>query len=165
MKAVLTLWAERSWESTGQMALNRTRIARSAPREPLLAGIENGALHSHPKVCSAARVSVVCLGAAIFLASPGGALRPGLVPAGWGALGRCLLARFGGETAPPLVLSIGLTCQELHVAQNFSTTSALAGGPSSPHPLAKGQRLHPAQLVGLPRSRPHCWRSHSELRN
>ena len=37
------------------------------------------------------------------LAPPGGALRPGLVPAGWGALGGCPLARFGGETAPPLV--------------------------------------------------------------
>ena len=37
------------------------------------------------------------------LPPPGGALRPGLVPAGWGALGRCLLARFGGKTAPPLV--------------------------------------------------------------
>jgi hypothetical protein len=42
MNTVLTLWAERCWESTGQMASNRTRIAPGAPREPLLAGIEIG---------------------------------------------------------------------------------------------------------------------------
>jgi hypothetical protein len=48
-------------------------------------------------------LSVFCLGATFFLAPPGGALRPGLVPAGGGALGGCPLARFGGETAPPLV--------------------------------------------------------------
>jgi hypothetical protein len=42
MKAVLALWAERSWESTGQMALDRTRIARSAPREPATFGWDRG---------------------------------------------------------------------------------------------------------------------------
>jgi hypothetical protein len=61
------------------------------------------------QLCFAAPGSLVlCLGAAKCLAPPGGALRQGLVPAGWGALGRCLLARFGGETAPPLVHLSGL---------------------------------------------------------
>ena len=65
--------------------------------------------YSHPKSLLGARRGVVCLDAAFFfLASPGGALRPMLVPAGWGALGGCHLARFGGKTAPPLVHSIGL---------------------------------------------------------
>jgi hypothetical protein len=66
MKAVLTLWAGRTWESTGQRALNRTRIAPGAPRGPLLAAIEICALRSHPKVSSAARRGVVCLGAAFL---------------------------------------------------------------------------------------------------
>jgi hypothetical protein len=39
-----------------------------------------------------------------FLPPPGGLCGRGWPPPdGWGALGRCLLARFGGETAPPLL--------------------------------------------------------------
>jgi hypothetical protein len=60
---------------------------------PKAAG-ENSALHSHPKSLIRARPVVLCLGATNFVAPPGGALRPGLVSAGWGALGRCLLARW-----------------------------------------------------------------------
>jgi hypothetical protein len=42
------------WESTGQMALNRTRITPSDIREPFLAAIEICALHiATQKVCSA----------------------------------------------------------------------------------------------------------------
>jgi hypothetical protein len=40
MEAVLTLWAERSWESTGQMALNRPRMAPGAARKQFVAAIE-----------------------------------------------------------------------------------------------------------------------------
>ena len=47
--------------------------------------------------------SAVCLGLLIIQASPGEALRPRLVPAGWGALAGGLLARFGEKTAWDLV--------------------------------------------------------------
>jgi hypothetical protein len=103
MDAVLTPWAGRSWESTGQRALNRPRMAPGAPREPFLAVIEIWWLSQLGTNFAGPRGSVFYLGAAIFLAPPGGALRPGLAPAGWGALGGCPLARFGGKTAPPLV--------------------------------------------------------------
>jgi hypothetical protein len=56
----------------------------------------------------ASRVSLFCLGAAKKIAPPGGALRPGLVPAGWGALGGCPLARFGGGNGPAAGALIGL---------------------------------------------------------
>jgi hypothetical protein len=49
MKAVLTLCAERCWETTGQMASNRTRISPGAPRQPRLASVRISALYSHPK--------------------------------------------------------------------------------------------------------------------
>jgi hypothetical protein len=80
------------------------RTARSAARKLfLLRSSDYIALLATHEISLCAGPLVSCLSAVIFFASPGGALRPGLVPAGWGALGRCLLARFGGETAPPLV--------------------------------------------------------------
>jgi hypothetical protein len=57
-----------------------------APREPFLAAIEICALIATQNLDRrpGALRSAVCLGAAIVLVSTGGALRPGLVPAGWG---------------------------------------------------------------------------------
>jgi hypothetical protein len=86
MKAVLTLWAERSWESCRQRALGRPVIARSLVANDILRASEKCCSVESHQISLCARPSVVCLGAAIFfLALPGGAaLRPGLVPAGWG---------------------------------------------------------------------------------
>jgi hypothetical protein len=63
---------------------------------------ENKCIAASHQISLCAGPLVLCLGA-FFLAPPGGALRPGMAPAGWGALGRCPLARFEGEMAPPLV--------------------------------------------------------------
>ena len=52
-------------------------------------------------------------------ASPGAALRPGLVPAGLGALGGCLLARFGEKPTWLVVRQSGLAL--LHVARTGTT--------------------------------------------
>jgi hypothetical protein len=100
MKAVLALWPERSWESCRQRVLGRPVIARSLSRTIYCERARTVALLRATRSPSApGRWPVVLclgLGAAKKIASPGGAaLRPGLVPAGWGAFGRCPLARFG----------------------------------------------------------------------
>jgi hypothetical protein len=82
---------------------------------------------------------VLCLGAAKTLAPPGGALRPGLVPAGWGALGRCLLARFGGGNGPAAGALIGLNALAAsiwpRIARNRELTCFLGA------PLARGRAI------------------------
>ena len=165
MKAVLALWPERSWESCRQRVLSRPVTARSLSRTIYCERARTVALLRATRSPSAPGrwpvVLVLGLGAAKKLASPGGAaLRPGLVPAGWGAFGRCPLARFGvwvwggngpgpaaaGAGALALVLVhctlstnrlIGLTSY-YHIITCPLTQDSVALAPGSPWPLGLG---------------------------
>jgi hypothetical protein len=95
MKAVLALWAERSWESTRQKALDRPRMAPSAARERFFACKRDLWLCRDLNKSRRPRGSVFCLGAAKKIAPPGGLCGRGWPQLGagwWGALWGCPLA-------------------------------------------------------------------------
>ena len=94
MNTVLTLCAERCLETTGQMASNRTRIAPSAPREPLLAGIEIGGSPKLEQIRSPPALLALRLAwCVIFLGPP--RRRAGL------AIDRIDLGYYQGASPPP----------------------------------------------------------------
>ena len=101
--------------------------------------------------------SAVCLGLLIIQASPGGALRPWLVPAGWGALAGGLLARFGEKTAWDLVTSIGLTHSQLRVGGISSASPQLGAAKRGQEAGVTPGRSTPIRLPPGPTGAP--WRA------
>jgi len=115
MKAVLTLWAERSWESCRQRALGRPVIAPRAGRKRFLPASQIWWLPK-PGTNSLGPGRwplVVCLGAVNLLASPGE-----LCGRGWSQLGGVHSGGIWGGNGPAAGALIGLRAVSRELARS-----------------------------------------------
>jgi hypothetical protein len=102
----LTSGPENLGHSSRQRALSRSRTAPTAARKLFVAAIDICCSRQNHGICGLPGSPGVVSWRCIFFSLPRGSSTAGAGPS-WvgGALGRCLLARFGGGTVPvpPLV--------------------------------------------------------------